>query len=721
MQKHTIYNFKQHTLYASLVFALCFILGLTGKALADEGEKPQQTYQLPTITVTADKRTSDVQKTATAITVITADKIEDANMDTIQDVVMSVPNLNVANSMGMAYMSFRGIPTSVATGSNPLIMYIDGVPTDTYFSMDAPLMDIERVEVLRGAQSAIYGKNAMGGVINVISRKPDNEWRAALNSEYGSYNAHTFSGMVSGPIVEDILSFSVSGMYKASDGYMDYVNTKKSNAEQSARFKGQLRFTPTDSTEFNFHANYTQKRNDAFNTISGIDPTFDASGNPDDYLHDDIWNLALLAIIDFDYLTAESVTTYRNNNRYYTNDMAWMSNADVQNGGIGMVPIGPFMTDTIDTGRNSNTVEFTQEFRLKSPDDKSGFTWLFGLFGGYIDANMKDLWTDVTTTAIPGVMPSMFMALRQPNRQYTYDYAIFGEVMYPFADAFKVTLALRGQHTRKKIQTESNMIMLGMTTNLATYEEEETWSEVLPKLVVSYNLTDDAMIYVGVNRSFLPGGFNSVSMFPNAEIAYDAQTAWNYEIGTKTEWFDNRLIVNVVAFYSDIQYLQIFQLNPASNTYEAYNAGIVKSYGVEIDAIARIYPGLDAEFSFGYTHAEFEDYKRGNQDFSGNRTPFSPDYTASFALQYRHETGLFVRGEALHFGPMYWDEANDYKRDSITLLNARIGYEYEEFGVYVYGNNLGNVEYLDYYTAPPFNMGNMAPPREIGVQLKYSF
>ena len=139
-----------------------------------------------------------------------------------------------------------------------------------------------------------------------------------------------------------------------------------------------------------------------------------------------------------------------------------------------------------------------------------------------------------------------------------------------------------------------------------------------------------------------------------------------------------------------------------------------------MDALARLLPGLDAEVGFGYTNAEFDDYVHKGEDYSGNKVPYTPDYTASFALQYRHEAGIFARSEVLQTGSLYWTEDNEHQRSDVTLLNARIGYEYEDFGVYLYGNNLTNRKYFSYYT-PVTNIGMMARPREVGVQVQYTF
>lgn len=686
---------------------------------AEDPAASDDVYQLPTVTVTADKRATDVQKTPSSITVMSRTKLEDANIDTIEKVLQRIPNMNFSQFTGGAnFMSMRGITTSAGTSTSPLVMYLDGVPVDTFFNLDAPLMDIERIEVLRGPQSAIYGKNAMGGVINVISRKPTNEWHGTLQADYGSFNTQRYAAAISGPLIEDKLYLALSGSHYSTDGYMNHDDTWYGNQERTERFKGMLRFTPTDDIDISFHLNYTARRDGYSSLIWGDEPTLDSVANKDDYLHSDIWNMALHMSFDFDPVTFESITTYRTENLDYAIDM-------IDFYGPAFAARG-FYATTADTGRNNTRKEFTQEFRLRSPDDKKdGIKWLLGVFGGYTDMNIRESYSNMPGTYM-GFPATMWTD--QPSHEYTQDYAAFGEITIPLLDRLKVTLGLRAQQTYKKINVY-NMAgkeVTGMPSlpTIASFHESDCWFELLPKFNISYQLTDDIMFYGGVNRSFIPGGFNNATQ-NGVNMTYDAQTAWNYEIGAKTEWFDKRFLLNLALFHSRVEDLQIMKLDLASGAYLSENAGSARIYGVEVDALARLLPGLDAEFSFGYLWTRFDDYSNYDMqgvkhDYAGNKIPYTPDYTASFALQYRHEKGFFARGEILHYGQLYWSEENDYKRDPVTLLNARVGYEFEPFAVYVYGNNLTDAKYLNYYTSST-NYGMMARPREIGVQLKYTF
>lgn len=684
---------------------------------AEDPAASDDVYQLPTVTVTADKRTTDVQKTPSSITVMPRTKLEDANIDTIEKVLQRIPNMNYTpNFGGVNLMSMRGIITSPGTSTSPIVMYLDGVPVDTYFNLDAPLMDIERIEILRGPQSAIYGKNAMGGVINVISRKPTNEWHGTLQADYGSFNTQRYAAAISGPLIEDKLYLALSGSHYSTDGYMNHDDTWYGNQERTERFKGMLRFTPTEDIDISFHLNYTARRDGFSSLIIGDEPTLDSAANKDDYLHSDIWNMALHMSFDFEPVTFESITTYRTENLDYALDMQYAYQKQYDNLYFGLADL-----DHAYSGRSNTRKEFTQEFRLRSPDDKKdGIKWLLGVFGGYTDMDIREVYSDTFGTAM-GYPLSMWS--NQPSHEYTQDYAAFGEITIPLLDKLNVTLGLRAQQTYKKINVdyiaESEMMGTPTVAN-ASFHESDSWFELLPKFNISYQLTDDIMLYGGVNRSFIPGGFNNVTTTGN-EMTYDAQTAWNYEIGAKTEWFDKRFLLNLALFHSAVQDLQVMKLDLGTGSYLSDNAGSARIYGVEVDAMARLLPGLDAEFSFGYLWTRLDDYTHMGNDYSGNKIPYTPDYTASFALQYRHEKGFFARGEVLHYGQLYWSEENDYKRDPVTLLNARVGYEFDPFAVYVYGNNLTDAKYLNYYTGSATNYGMMARPREIGVQLKYTF
>jgi iron complex outermembrane receptor protein len=168
------------------------------------------------------------------------------------------------------------------------------------------------------------------------------------------------------------------------------------------------------------------------------------------------------------------------------------------------------------------------------------------------------------------------------------------------------------------------------------------------------------------------------------------------------------------------------EYNPALTAYEARNAGEASSYGAELDVTWRIAEGLDFDLSAGYTCSQYDDYTvldtstGKNVSYEDNRIPYTPEFSGTAGLQYRHITGLFGRVEGVFADKLYWDDANKYSRDAITVFNARIGYETEDFDIYLYGKNIFDERYLQSF-AGTTSVGVMAPPRSVGVELSYRF
>lgn len=693
-----------------ILSAFMFMGGMTlfsSKALAQESEQAEEvksqpasnTYTMPTIMVTVEKRKTDAQKTPLPLTVISSQKLEDAGIVNINDLLNHIPNLYSSEGFaGSTMMSFRGIPSSSVTNVNPLVIYVDGIPVETFLSLNTNLMDIERVEVLRGAQSVIYGKNAFGGIINIISKKPTNELRGKITTRFESYNGGNLGATVSGPIKEDLLYFALSAEYGQSDGYIDTISRDESNSNHSERAKGQLRLTPTDKSEFAFHFEYNNIHEKpayiyypkAFTTHPQPNFSDKSLGLSSDFIDTEALALGLTGKIEFDSFIAESVTTYRN---------------EVIDYQINFAPISPMATNS---GRLMKNYEATQEFRIRSLEKKGSISWLAGIYGAYGDND---------TSISQDYEKATGLQMDQYFRQYTKEFAPFAQVEIPFADAFKINLGLRWHYIHKSASLEYDPSTAfaafygpAMQTNI-----KDSWNEFLPRLMLSYEINDDIMVYGGISRSFVAGGFNYASTSPD-NITFDSQTAWNYEIGTKTSWLDNRLTANVTMFYSKFDDLQIGDY--VAPNWVAKNAGKATSYGAELDLAFRIMKGLDADASLGYTHAEYDDYTMMGINYSGNTIQYTPEFTGIFGLQYRHDSGLFIRGEAIYADKMYWDVANKASRDAIWTVNAKIGYEMEDFDVYLYGRNILNERYLSTYGT---GLGVANEPQIFGLELSYRF
>ena len=239
-------------LLACLMAASTASPGEAGDA-GDAGQPSQSSEaelssELLTVTITSDKRETDVQRTPASVTVMTGTDLQDSSVETIKDTLRLVPNLAVLPSFsGQNYMAFRGVPTTYAGNNGPLVINVDGAPIESFWAIDTPLIDIERVEVMRGVMTVLYGTNALGGVVNIISKAPTNELSGKASVKWENDGGFGGLARIGGAIIPDRLFFSLAGSTSRSDGFMkNLVDPRVSNWQESRRAKGRLMATPRD-------------------------------------------------------------------------------------------------------------------------------------------------------------------------------------------------------------------------------------------------------------------------------------------------------------------------------------------------------------------------------------------------------------------------------------------------------------------------------------------
>jgi iron complex outermembrane receptor protein len=254
--------------------------------------------------------------------------------------------------------------------------------------------------------------------------------------------------------------------------------------------------------------------------------------------------------------------------------------------------------------------------------------------------------------------------------------------------------------------------------NISHLKADDSWNELTPKIALEYRFTPAIMTYVSASHGYRSGGFNWGARDPHY-ISYDEEKLWSYEIGVKSAFLDNRLIINGSVYYMNITDMQV---NEAVSPMEGYitNAAEATGKGVELEMTARVFDGLSLMAGFGYTDIEFDDFEDALGDYKGNKNPFAPEYTFSLGAQYRHTSGFYARCDLIGYGKMYFDKANDYSRDAYEIVNAKIGYEAKDFDIYLYGKNLFDEEYdSDGYFGGMYTI--YSDPGEIGLQLVCRF
>ncbi len=656
-------------------------------------------YQLETITVTAQKQEENVQEIPMSISVFDSIAIGDAQMASINDVADLVPNLIISGQgfSGWNNPSIRGVYAPGETLAVSTGLYVDGVPVLSVLGYDYSLLDVERIEILRGPQGTLYGKNTEVGAINIITRQPDNEFRGKITADAGVLlSAETGDGLggylgvnLSGPLAKDRLFGSFSGQCHQQQGFIENITTgETTNDRQHWYGKGHLRWTPVDQLDISFIASSLKYDGDGPNmgmselgsTLFGLtsDQYRQNSSNIESYNDSRFNSQALKVAYDMnEVMTITSVTA----KRVYKDEK--LTDFDFS-------PMTLFHAETDNTFKN-----FSQEFRLNYVKDR--LKWLVGV---YYDNDAREMRGDTISD-----FPSMAGMLRRDVDFQSY--AAFAHLTYPLLEKFTIVAGLRYEYQEGEMEDH----MYGA-------QNDNAWDSISPKLALEYLFSPQIMSYISVSKGFRSGGFNMYAMNPQY-YSYDDEELWSYEAGIKSVFWDNRFIVNAAVYYMDIDNMQV---NEAVSPLETYvtNAAKATGYGFEVEATARLFDGLNLMAGFGYNHVAFDEFRDAAGDYKGNQNPFAPEYTFNMGIQYRHRNGFYFRTELIGNDKMYLDKANTYDRDAYHIVNVKTGYETERFDVYLYGKNVFDEAY-DMVGASGGYYTMYSEPGQIGLQLSYRF
>ncbi|MGD9826108.1 TonB-dependent receptor [Desulfobacter sp.] len=675
---------------AILLFSVS-LPAFSGQTLKDQSETPET---LETITVTAQKQEENIQDVPMAVTAFTAQGIEDAKIESISDLAGFVPSLAVfyQGGSGMNAPSMRGISAPWQTMDLSTGLFIDGVPVQSVLGFDSTFLDIERVEVLRGPQGTLYGKNTEAGAINIITRQPDNDFRGSLSVNIGTLLSsetdddpltQTYTVKLSSPIQKDKLFLGIAAKFHQKDGFIENTATGEDEADREHWFgRAHLRWTPTDQLDISFVASQTQYNDGAYQmNLSEYEASqyglpapeyrkVSSNFNAENDSSQETQSLKIDYEIN-DVFQLTSVTSRRVYEHSPTND--WDFNS--------------VTFSHSDKVTESETV--SQELRLNY--DNGGMKWIAGVYGD------KDEGEDRATT----------LTRVRHSEDEGNTYAVFTNMTYPLSQRFSLTGGLRYETTEKEYQN-----------HISAEHLDDSWDAITPKLALEYRILPGIMTYISASKGYRAGGFNSSATDPEY-TTYDEEELWSYEIGAKNIFFNNRLIVNASIYLMDISDMQVSQKVTPTASYLT-NAAEATAKGVELELTGKITSGLTIMAGIGYTHLEFDEFKDEDGDYEGNKTPYSPEYTFNIGAQYRWENGLYARADLIGYGEMYFDKSNEYKRDAYQIVNAKIGYETEHFDVYLYGKNIFDEKYDSYGCYNGFNT-IYSDPGEVGIQVTYRF
>ncbi|TWR25115.1 TonB-dependent receptor [Mucilaginibacter pallidiroseus] len=680
--------------------------------------------QLDEVVVTAQKREEELQSVPASISTLSARQIQDYRVWNLKDITAIVPNLYSANPGDNRNVTgIRGIAT---TSYDPAVAtYIDGVnqfSLDTYITQ---LFDVERVEVLRGPQGTLYGRNAMGGVINVITKQPTNTPGGFAEASYGSYGQQRYTLGYRTPLIKDKLYLGAAGLYTGMDGfYTNLFNNTKLDKQHSFTGNYYLKYLASNTFGLTLNVKHYANRNNGPFALAGspsdaLENPFKVSQNATTKMIDNIFNASLSANYTGSDFNFTSNTAYQQNYRYYT------------------VPIdGDFSpADAVSVinnyGPNFNKVKVTtQEFRFSSPASATNWRWTAGLYGFYRYAPTKTGTYYGADAGLLGLDVTNITSINT-NIERNYGTAVFGQVVYSITPMLDVTAGLRYDYEHKKniikgeYQPDGEPAIVTQNDTAA----KAGFKAFTPKLSLAYHPSVSNNVYVSYSRGFRAGGISQLGSDPSQPplYAFKPEYSDNFEIGSKNQLFDNRLRVNASLFYTNVNNAQVPTLILPSAITLTRNAGKLTSKGAELELAATVLNGLDIQYNFGYTHARYKSLvvaANGEAvNLTGNHQVYTPDVTSMLALQYAcaigSKTRLIARGEWRYLGDHYFDLANQIEQKAHSTYNARVGASWDRVSVFVWGSNLGNKRYLDY--AYDFGASHLGNPRVYGVTLRTDF
>ncbi|HVY75894.1 MAG TPA: TonB-dependent receptor [Puia sp.] len=681
--------------------------------------------QLDEVLVTAQKKEENLLQVPISISSISSEDVRAYRLWQSRDLSGVVSNLAAANpGDGRNVISVRGITSS--SYDPAVVTYIDGV---SQFSLDTyipQLFDVERIDVLKGPQGTLYGRNALGGVINIITKNPVDKTSLSAEASAGSNGLQRYTFSFRTAILPGKLYFGAAGLYEGSNGFYtnDYYNNHFDKQHRlGGNFYLKYLIDPKWSITLNFK-NLANRDNGAFPLNPSADDAFanpfhlnqDAVGQ----MVDNTLNGSLLLRYSGAHLNFSSQTAYQSNYRYYK---------DPVDGDFS--PIDG-VTIINNYGHDWNKVKvLTQEFRLSSPAaSRSALKWTVGsyLFHQSIpNKQATHFGKDAMLIGSPDINYSVINTTKNENNGL----AFYGQLEYAINTQWSVTGGLRYDYQHSKAEVAGAYQPDGSPISFPTQSDTSggtNYSAVSPMLSLSYHPTANNQIYLSYNRGYRTGGLTQLSTDPSQPplYPYKAEFSDNYELGVKNSFFNRRLTANIAFFYTLVNDVQVPTLILPDAITVTKNAGKLKSQGFEAELKGLILPGLEAEYNIGYTKATYTDLKLSSngseENLDGNHQIFTPDLTSMLAVQYgrplnrTHTWYAFVRGEWYYFGKQYFDLANQIAQTSYQLVNASLGLSWKQFSLSGWMRNVGNSHYISY--AYDFGAVHLGDPRNWGVTLR---
>lgn len=672
------------------------------------------------IVVTARKREERLQEVPESITVFNADLIDRANIESVRDFVDLTPNLLIRETFrtNETFLTMRGIAS--AQGSlPPASIIVDGVQLGANDFLTQDLIDIERIEVLKGPQGALFGQGAIAGAINIVTKQPGNEFEGMVKGSYGNANTARVAAALGGPILEDRLFFRLVGQYRTTDGLIKNQRGQRISFSNQGLVRGQLSYRADDLT-ISLRGSWAEGDGSCCIQDRAIrDP-----GNTDKtrlvYLDiDDVKNpgassniigrddtrfrdASLKAEYDFGGVTLTSISAWA--------DVRQAVFGDADFGSAGVTVGGIFYPEGVGQGIVYKTRFWNQEVRLTS-QNAGPFDWIVGAYYGNRDGYQRVLVGPIRADG--SVLPVNANLQLVTNSKA---WAVFGQADFELTDKLTLSGSLRYDKDRQDSQNEL------VANSFAT----ASFNKIQPKMQMSYKWSPDFMLYSTFSTGFRTGGFQQNVKFKN-------ESTKNYEVGFKSTFADGMVTLNGSFFHTDysnqLLSLVVFQpVGPALS--RTLNIPSAEIDGLELEMSARLSDRLTVNMGAGLIDSVIKKIAddpilTGESLAVGNKSPLVSPFTFNGSLTYKQPldavTDLVLYGSYQRVGGYYFDLNNDIRTGTKDFVDGKISVDRERWSVGIWGKNLTDSRQATNMSITGADLRIPNQPRSFGIEASFRF
>lgn len=606
--------------------------------------------------VTAQHREEREQDVPISMKVFSGSQLEAARVYDTPDVIAATPSVNftpVGGNLRNTNFSIRGLGSMVlgAGVDSSVAVYVDDVFIGNGAGLNTELFDIERVEVTRGPQGTLYGKNALAGAIHIHTAPPEAKTSARGEVSYGNYNYANGRGYVNGAFDDDGLTGRLSATATRRDGTEPNVSAEDVNTQNNLALRGQIAGAGKDGFSLRVIGDYARDR--AIRTAGGDFTTATKYSDVAEPYHQqrDVFGLTGKATWEGKDATVVSITGLRG--------------LLFSNPGSDLRPQSYFRQ-----GQSDRQQQLSEEVRVMSPQTNR-LRWLSGVY------LYGETWSTTTFRQLLDVAPLWGLTYGHREQssadQTSASGAVFADLTWGLTDQWDIGGGLRYSHEAKSIDyhhtANDGVAAMG---KIQTLKQHRNFNDLSPKIVTTYAWSDNAKTYAKVERGFKSGGFSNLAA-NTTHLGFDAETAWNYEVGTKTNWLDGAMTLNTSVFQMDVKNQQVQVLYPTGGVVTS-NASAAVSRGGEVEATVTPEKHVTLFGSFSYADARFDDYRNApvqgvtsqTENATGKRLPFASQFSYDLGASWYHYvtpwTRFTARADYQFKGPIYFDVGNRMKQ-----------------------------------------------------------